>query len=478
MFRLGALCGGWLFLCACVTTPRVGVDAGSLSSDGGALSGGDGGTLLGEDGGPLDRGDAGTTLPEPDDGGTLPAARVPFAKLPAHNGTVVNPWSNGEPRIVKDRTPGKAGELLGFGWSDRLYLFASADHGDSWRFVDPTGNETIGTRDVLCAAQDSRGKIHLLFKNGPGGRVDYARVALSHTAGRVSGFASEVKGVSLPGGYNTNVDIRGTLQIIRDQSGAEVLAYEVNDNTTPLHFRVQMGVATSLDPAVSSDFVKLDGTAGATLVFGDANFNNHDHAASFAQLGASKDLWVFFGPVDAEYGSTDATFTTRIRLSPSGPKTWSVGTPIPMVGSDAISSPEALCVYGTQNYVWFLYFDPADGLSIDRVDAQGKYQHSAVPSPDPGKNRNGWGVFSVAADETRIWAIWNSMARQGPGVSDRTRQAFWNGATWTTYTDPMGGDSWGMGGSLGWGEGVVATRLGEPASDIALSTIRGGARAP
>ncbi len=465
-----------------------GTDAGSPPADAGtpAQDAGtpDSGTTA-QDAGSTDSGttaqDAGTATP---DAGTiptglvLPAARVPFARLPARNGTVVNPWSNGEPRIVKDRTPGKAGELVGFGWSNRLYAFTSRDNGDSWTFVDPTNSETIGTRDVLCAAQDSRGKIHLLFKNGPGGRVDYARVALTYSGQNVSGFSSEVKGVAVPGGYNTNIDVRATLQVVRDTLEREVLVYEVNDNINSARFRVQMGKATSLDPLSPGDFVRLDGSAGSTVVYATSSFNNHDHAAFFAQLGATKDLWLFIGPINAEYGPPDATFTTRLRLAASTNGTWSANAPISMVGSDALSSPEALSVYGTQNYVWFLYFDPVEGLSVDRVDAAGSYRHAVMPSPDPLPHRNGWGVFSVASDETRLWVIWSSLARPGASPGPRTRQAFWNGKDWTTYADPTAGDSWGMGGTLGWSEGVVATRLGESDSSLWLSTLRGGARAP
>lgn len=436
--------------------------SGGGSAGGGSASGGGGGTGGGSATG----------------GGTVAAnvTRHPFAALPAHGGTTLkNSWSNGEPRIFKDVT---TGALVGFGYSDRLYAFVSTDLGGTWSFVDPANGQSVGTSDVLTAAQDSTGKVHLLFKDGPAGCVRYSRVALTTSGGTITSFAAEVNNVVLPGSYNTNTDVRGFLLLATDQSGAETLIAQVSDNAAGASFHLQLMKAQSLQPAATADFTKLDGTAGTTVAFSSTDFNNHDHSAFIAQLQATKDLWVFWGPTNAEYGAADPTFTTRLKLTPSGPKTWSVGAPITMVGSDATSSPEALALVGTANYVWFMYLHPTDGLSFDRVDAVGQLTHAVVPSPEATPHRNGWGVFSVGTDERRIWAVWNTMSRQGPGADDRTRQAFFNGATWATFNDSVVGDSWGMGGSVGVRDGVVATRLYEPNLDIALSAIFGGAAAP
>lgn len=397
--------------------------------------------------------------------------RVPFAALPDHPTPLTQDWSNGEPHVLQDRSPGSAGELFGFGWSDKLHLFKSADRGSHWTFVDTA--ESIASSEygkrMLGIAQDSLGKVHLLFVNGTSGKVEYTRLALSHAGGAISGFASEVKGIPLPGSFNTNGDVRGVLLDVLDQSGAETLVYSITD-IGPSPFRVQMGMTLGLTPRVSEDFMKLDGMPGATLVYETASFNAHDHCAGTAQLGHSRDLWVFWGPIEAEWGAQDKTFTTRLRVSPSGDHTWSVGTPIPMVGSGAISSPEFLCVTGSSNFVWFMYFDPAEGLSIDRVAADGSYQHSAVPSPDSRINRNGWGVLSVSPDESRIYAIWSSFSRNADDAS--TRQGAWDGTTWTVFSDPLAGDAWGFAGSTGWGEGVVAMRMADPDYAIAVSVIR------
>lgn len=405
-------------------------------------------------------------------GGTAPTVtRVPFAALPNHPTPLTLDWSNGEPHVLQDRSPGSAGELFGFGWSDMLHLFKSGDRGSHWTFVDTA--ESIASsfygKRMLGVAQDSLGKVHLLFVNGGSGQVEYTRLALSHTGGAITGFSSEVKGVALPGSFNTNGDVRGVLLDVMDQSGAETLVYSITDIGSN-SFRLRMGMSLGLTPRVSSDFMKLDGTPGSTLAYETTSFNAHDHCAGTAQLGASRDLWVFWGPCEAEWGAQDSTFTTRMRVSPSGPHTWSVGTPIPMVGSGAISSPEFLCVTGSSNFVWFMYFDPADGLSIDRVAADGSYTHSAVPSPDNRINRNGWGVLSVSPDESRIYAIWSSFSRYADDAS--TRQGAWDGTTWTLFSDPLAGDAWGFAGSTGWGGGVVAIRLADADYAIAVSVIR------
>ncbi len=399
------------------------------------------------------------------------SGRVAFTALASHgSGPLTNPWSNGEPRIIKDVT---GGELIGFGWSDKLYIFKSGDNGNTWSFVDPTAGETIGTFRILCATQDSTGKCHIIYVDGPGGHVQYARIALSYTSGLVTGFASDVKNVTLPGSYNTSVDVRATIRAVTDALGVETLVHHTSGNVTGNTFLVQMGKATSLTPSATADFVKLDGTSGATTVFTTTGFNNHDHSSFFAQLGSTKDMWVFWGPTDAEFGGLDGTSTQRVRLTASD-HTWSVGSPITMVGQDGVTTPEAMCVYGTRNFVWFMYLDPTDGLSFDKVSATGVYTHAAIATPDAGADRNGWGVFTVAPDEIRVWACWNTIASGGPGVADRTRQGFWDGASWTTYTDSQVGDSWGIGGTVQWDDGLVATRLDGGDLSISLATIRGG----
>lgn len=406
----------------------------------------------------------------------LTAGSAAFRALPAHNGTLTLQWMNGEPQLIKDRGPSSAGELFGFGWSNRLYLYKSADNGQSWSFADPLASETVGTPRLMGATQDSLGKVHLLYADGAAGSIKYARVALDRSAtGAITAFHSEVKNVALPGSYNTNNDTRGYVRPVVDLSGTEVLMFAVNDNPlSPTRFRLQMGKTASLTPAATADFTRLDGTAGVTVAFNTNSFNNHDHSALFAQLGATKDVWVFWGPIDAEYGAPDSTFMTRLQIAASGQHTWSVGTPITTVGSDSLTSPELLSVVGTQNYVWLTYLNPTKGLSIDRVAATGAYSTDVVPSPEGLPHRNGWASLAVADDETRLWLIWNLLTSSNAQFI--TRRAFWSGQSWSQLADsaPFIGDAWGMAGTWGWSEGVAAVRLDGSTNALQLSTIYGG----
>ncbi len=398
-------------------------------------------------------------------------SNVSFAPLAEHHGRLELPWMNGEPQVSADRSPRGSGELFGFGWSDKLYLYKSGDRGKTWSFVNPTAREVIGNSRLIGATQDSTGRAHLLFVDGRAGLVRYARVALEHTGGAITGFRSEVKDVAVPGAYNTNNDVRGYVLPVLDVSGSEVLVFGLTDNpNTSVHFRLQVGKTASLTPQRTADFTRLDGAAGATVAF-EAGFSNHDHGALFAQLGATRDLWFFWGPIDAEFGAPDPTFLTRLRLKATRPRGWSVGAPVQLVGSDARSSPELLAVVGTRGFVWVQYLHPAKGLSFDRVAADGTYTAAAVPSPDPTPHRNGWAVFSVAEDERRIWTIWSTIT--GSSGDPQTRRGYWDGAKWTTFADapPYVGDSWGMAGSCGWREGVVAVRLDGASYAIQLSTI-------
>lgn len=70
-------------------------------------------------------------------------SNVSFAPLAAHHGRLELPWMNGEPQVSADKSPGSAGELYGFGWSDKLYLYKSGDRGQTWSFVNPTGAEVL-----------------------------------------------------------------------------------------------------------------------------------------------------------------------------------------------------------------------------------------------------------------------------------------------------------------------------------------------
>jgi len=157
----------------------------------------------------------------------------------------------------------------------------------------------------------------------------------------------------------------------------------------------------------------------------------------------------------------------------TGQHTWRAEPPIAidMDGRD-VSCETVMGVYGTQNSVWLMYFHPNDGLSFDRISADSSYAHNPYgATPQPDAHLNGSGAFSVSPDDSRIWAIWDSLNAATPV---QTAQGYWDGTQWLTFSDALVGDSWGIGSSLYWEDGVAATRLDTNTFEIYVSTISGG----
>src|SRR5262249_2779149 len=129
-----------------------------------------------------------TPAPAPTPAASGSVQHVPFTRVSQNHAAIRNDWSTGEPRLVKDRTPGSARELFGFGWpidgSDRqVYLYKSGDNGQSWSFVNPPAEElTQEAEGIVSTAQDSSGQVHIIYKDGGWGVMRYVRVLLTHDA--------------------------------------------------------------------------------------------------------------------------------------------------------------------------------------------------------------------------------------------------------------------------------------------------------
>jgi hypothetical protein len=228
-----------------------------------------------------------------------------------------------------------------------------------------------------------------------------------------------------------------------------------------------MGRATSLTPTTSAQIVALGGGAGDTLVFDSCvvaggcttGFSSHVHQALFAQNGATHDLFLFQGPIDGDYGitySNAATNTLYVTRLPSSAGNWSVGsTSTVSANTQANVTPELMSVASGTSYAWVMYADPVNGLRFGRIDSSGSYSESAIPTPDNSPNRNGWGVFSVSADDSSIWAIWDTLA-PAVGGNAKAFEGYYNGSSWTTFSDPGASDSMGMSGIAGWKTGTAA----------------------
>jgi hypothetical protein len=411
-------------------------------------------------------------------GGTGTTTHVPFTLLPTWSGGPGTEWVNGETRLVKDNSASGSGEIFGFVWPDgtqSMVLLASSDNGATWRIVASTPTNSCGSPcpyHVIGLTQDSTGKVHAIGWASISDSGYYLRFTLAYSAGRISGYSVDTPGgLALPDHGRKGTELRADIKMITDAAGAETIAYALNMPTlgcTPVcDIKVYMARANSLAPSSSSPFVNLAGGAGDTLVFDSCavsscstfGFSTHVHTALFAQNATSHDLFLFQGPIDGDYGLSysDPTFNTLyMRRLTSGAGGWTVGTLSTISATvQANVTPELMSVASGTSYAWLMYVDPAKGVRFGRVDTAGTYSESTVTSPDATINRNGWGVFSVSADDTKVWAIWDTLAPISGG-SARAGEGYWNAASWTTFTDPGASDSMGMAGIAGWKTGTAA----------------------
>lgn len=384
-----------------------------------------------------------------------------FQKMATIGGNnFIQPWANGEPRSFKDVSGNK--ELIVLGVTDRLYLYKSSDSGKTWSSVAPTGGERLlyvtEVHGLLSCAQDLNGKVHILHFSINDG-IRYTRIALSYTASSVTGFASEVKNITMAGTYDQVHDVRGSIAVIKDQSNTSCLACMVNDNPSA-SFHVQMCKTLNLVPAATTDFTKLDGTSGATEVYNSETFNNHDHNSLFAQAKESRDMWVFFGAVPAEANLDDPVALSRIKLTANGDHTWSVGSV-----STSTTSAQLLSLCVTDHYVWCLGNYPVHTITIDRVGLDDTFDHLVVSSPCPNPEYTSWGMISVSSDETKFYVAWDTW------TSDTTYQAYWNGVEWFTSANTTIGDCWGMASGTGWNNGVLALLVDGSDYTVWTSTV-------
>jgi hypothetical protein len=380
-------------------------------------------------------------------------------------------WAHGQPVVVQDNQGTHQQFTLGARGAPggRLQLLVSSGPSSPWTWVAPAGYAKGVDSDlnagVMSLAQDSAGTVHLLFFRAGWLQVAYYRLTLTYAAGAITGYTDLVGPIDLPGAYQG--DQRALLRVVTTASGAEVLAMLVTaSDATGTRLQGSMCVTAALAPSSSADFLDLAGNRGAaTRIVDDARGAgaSHDHHLLFAQLGASRDLWVFGGNLPAESAPTPPTAITRTRLSASG-SSWTPGPSLD--GSTALAW--LLAVAGTAQHAWAMLGQYRDGqVRFARVDASGGYEEpvSAIPSPvvDGRTDQTLFGVFTVAPDDTRLWAVFARDPGPGGHWWDFTPTgAAWDGTRWELWTDTAQGGSGavayaeGMGGSVGWDTGVVA----------------------
>jgi len=373
----------------------------------------------------------------------------------------------------------------------------STNNGQSWAKV--ANNSSLTPYRIIAVTQDSTGRVHALSYAGTNDSASYLRISLSYTSNHISGF-SVVTSIALPNHNRTSTQLRADIKVVKDLAGTETLVYSIAMSTlgavgSGTDMKVYMARATTLTPTTAANFTGLrtDVTESDTLVFDSCNgygnvcsnspptFTPHIHTALFAQNGASRDLYLFQGPIDADYAITygddsDVLYYTRLAASANGWGGVSRSNPPPSVvlPTNKTSGPgvqygaELFSVYSGTSYAWVMYIDPVTGIRFGRIDSSGNYSEPAgFNSPDAThKPRNGGGVFTVSADDSRIWAVWNILAdaiaggysggTYASGSAPIAAEGYYNGSAWTVYNDPGAQDFTGLAGVSGWTNGVAA----------------------
>ncbi|MFA5186352.1 MAG: hypothetical protein WC551_07755 [Patescibacteria group bacterium] len=382
-------------------------------------------------------------------------------------------WVNGQRGYFKDN--GGNGELFAIeddqGSTNRLHIIKSTDGGATWTWVSPTGSlASYDFTGVLYqgGAQDSSGKLHLAFVSTA--TVTYMRVVLTRTDGAITGLDYEAT-FNLPGTYDATGDIWSCVEIVTTASSVECVLICSDDRPASpgTGIRTQAVKSSSITPATATDFTKLDGTAGATVLLTHATANSHEHHTLFAQCTNTRDVWLFLGSQFAEGGPDGSgLYLSYLRLTASG-GTWTVGSLTATPYGNSVTQKTTLqCVIGTDDYVWVVMITPADGICLDRVNASG-YTHKAIPCPDTGTEQIGWCVAQVSADGTNAFAVWDLMSPTSTKYGAYSTLA----GTWTTWTESRSayiGDSWGMAKGP-WVDGIIAGRVDETTHYVSLATV-------
>ena len=345
-------------------------------------------------------------------------------------------------------------------------IVKSPDNGVTWSYIDITGVGMDQYSYLISCAQDSSGNVHALFFNIPAGNVQYCRIALSYTAGAITG-ASISAFFPLPSTYNVGFTIYGAMQVGLDQSGTECLCCAIVDDgngTGGVTFRIQMLKTLTITPAVTADFTKLDGTAGATVAYTSGTLTVSNERFGLAQCASTKDYWLAFG--DSIFTGTVATTApSRIQVSTSGSHTWSVGA---AVNTTAVTSTFiALAPWSTG--VDMLNISSTDGLCIDRIASTGTYTRK-LQTVDSTASRFGNGSLTTSTDGTRFGVIYSTY---DTGQTTPLRiLSYYDGTGWTKQADAAVtfANNKGIGGIQVWDNGCLAITLNST-NVISMSSV-------
>ncbi|MES1195699.1 MAG: hypothetical protein ABUL58_01995, partial [Steroidobacter sp.] len=417
------------------------------------------------------------------------------------NGYSISEWVNGETRIVKDNSTSGSGELFAFMWSDKagdntLYLITSSDNGQSWNYITSHSNSAYR---VQAMTQDSTGRVHAIAWATGTDSGSYLGISLSYASKKISGF-SVITSIALPDHGRTGDELRADIKIVKNNAGIDTLMYEVNMGILPgrplRDMKAYMSYAKNLAPASAADFLKMDGSgSGDTLVFDSCTYNsgsyclsggsvstfsNHVHTALFSQNQQTRDIYLFQGSIEADWGISYGgaiDWITYTRMTSTSGNAWIIGEngtiDTNVDTTPGLSyAPSLFSVASGTQYAWVMFSDPRNGVRFGHFNSSNQFIEMA--SPEIAKDRSGWGVFNVSADDSKIWSIWYTLSSSclGSGSmiacgSPSIAQAYYDGNAWTVFPDPIVSDiysilanySTGMAGVSGWTNGAAALLL-------------------
>ena len=445
---------------------------GSLATGGDQSTGGDqntGGTPATggspSTGGSLATGGDQSTGGSPSTGGSLATGGnlavttyTPPQYLPANSDGVPSTvqWIHCATMIVKDKLGVDLVAL--FRGNNSLHAAVSVD-GISWSWINPTS--TIDIDPPLVIAQSDDGNLHVVSWSYSRG-ASYARVALSRDGnGNVIGLSSASSRIAFP--FNVTFgDMSADLVAGYDQSGNPTLLYSIYDNGSGNNGgRVMVGktkISAGVSPTVSSDFVSLTNTAGATQLdtMSGSWATPHNAGVLMAQHPVSKDIWFQWGPMNTGDGLTQNNLPLkRLRATPSG-TTFTAGSAQTIATFSNGSGVQNYEVINTPSSVWFLYGTATSALNFDKVDANGLLTSNAIPSPYTMAQSGGFFTASFNSTETQIWLAGQAGLDTNDPNRMKTWAKYWNGSTWTSYNTVIVTDNlFRMGRSSGWGNGLA-----------------------
>lgn len=424
--------------------------------------------------------------------------------LPPNNEYPSSPDTSSRSQLLRDANPAGQGDLLGLfktrPGTDTYYLLLSTDDGATWSYLAASGGSApphdgyFLQDQAIC--QDSVGyKVHWATVPQWATSVRYHRIALAYGAdGHVSGWSWEAADQPGPA-LDTEAGAhqgKAEIQEVLDASGNHILLMVGIDQPSTTRIARLVAACTTaganaLAPTLSSHWVKLDGSAGVSVLCARNTDTGVDAAAMLnltsvqnstavhnfdccaAQLD-NGDLAVFFGPMyfDDPDNSGDIR---RWRFTRSG-GTWALDAGANGAVVSAVSATSKPCmgnVVAHAGSAWFTYWTPT-GLHVGSVNSSGTWTADAVTQPDTSHGAQsgyvwGWSAIGFAQDGTMCIQYERDDVFASPG------------SRWIEFSGTLTDSTWTLANDLALWQRSSGYTSGNSDGSTSWSPIRGAAGA-